>query len=132
MHTATDFRMPPNAKYRETYAEDDDDPTFIHTREAERPRYTRRRVAPSPPPRPSIDAPVGAWTVAEILLRFWYWIVLAGFLGMLGGYFGGTYLFKSGYVASAELIRRTFAGDQNASYKPHDFTEDGFKKLIKS
>lgn len=132
METITDFRMPPNAKYREMYAEDEEeDPTFIHTREAERPRYTRRRAASAPPP-PSVNAPVGAWTVAEILLRFWYWIVLAGFLGVLGGYFGGTYLFKSGYVASVELIRRTFGHDQNAAYKPHDFTEDGFKKLLKS
>jgi protein involved in polysaccharide export with SLBB domain/capsular polysaccharide biosynthesis protein len=134
METITDFRMPPNAKHRETYAEDEEeDPTFIHTRETERPRYTRRRPAsPSALPPPSVNAPVGAWTVAEILLRFWYWIVLAAFLGMLGGYFGGTYLFKSGYVASAELIRRTFGHDQNAAYKPRDFTEDGFKKLLKS
>ncbi len=129
METATDFRMPPHATYRETFTEDEGDPTFINAREVERPRYARRR--PGPPPGPSINAPVGAWTIIEILLRLWYWIILAAFLGLVGGYFAGTHFFKGGYVASVEMMRHTY-NNQDVAYQPRDFSEDGFTKLIKS
>ena len=122
--------MPPHTKYRESFVEDEEDPTFVHTRESYRPRYTRRR--PEPAPSPSVNAPVGAWTVAEILLRLWYWIVLAAVMGTLVGFLGGTYLFKTGYVGSVEMIRHDFVNQNDASYKPRSFTQDGFNKLIKS
>ena len=128
MQTVNDFRMPPHTKYRD-FPDEEVDPTFVRTREVERARYARRPMYGAPPP--SVNAPVGAWTALEVVLRLWYWILLTGFLGTVGGYFAGTHFFKSGYVASVEMMRHTF-NDQNAAYQPRDFSEDGFVKLMKS
>jgi protein involved in polysaccharide export with SLBB domain/capsular polysaccharide biosynthesis protein len=123
--------MPTNDQHRR-YAEDD--PTFVHARPADerRRRYRSYRTPLEPPPQqPSVNAPVGAWTVIEIVARWWYWIFLAGIVGILGGYFFGQKFFETGFIAYAELLQL----DPKSSlehYQPRQLTEEGFSRLLKS
>lgn len=123
---------PMRAKYRE-HEESGEGPTFVHARPAEERwrRRTRYQPAPEAPPPPSVNAPVGAWTVIETVARSWYWIFLAGILGLLAGYFFGQKFFQTGFVAWVELMRLDPASSME-HYKPRALTEDGFSKLLKS
>src|SRR5688572_5973143 len=124
--------MHTHAKRREYEQPRAEEPTFVHARPAEERRRRRSGYYASPElPPPSVNAPVGAWTVIETVARSWYWIFLAGILGMLGGYFFGQTFFQTGYIAFAELMRLD-PGASMEHYKPRVLTEDGFSKLLKS
>lgn len=124
--------MQTHGKRREYEEPRREGPTFVHARPAEERRRRRSGYyGPSEPPSPSVNAPVGAWTVIETVARSWYWIFLAGILGMLGGYFFGQTFFQTGFIAFAELMRLD-PGASMEHYKPRVLTEDGFSKLLKS
>lgn len=124
--------MPGQTKYRE-YAEEE--PTFVHARPAgERRRFRRFYREPVEPPQPppsSVNAPVGAWTIIETVARWWFWLLLAGIIGMLAGYFGGNKFFETGYIASVELMRIDPSSSMEF-YKPRPLTEDGFANVLKA
>ena len=123
--------MPGQAKYQE-YAEED--ATFVHARPAgERRRFRRYRepIEPPPQPPPSVNAPVGAWTVIETIARWWYWLMLAAIAGMLAGYFFGKKFFETGYIASVEIMRLDPSSSMEF-YKPRPLTEEGFANVLKA
>ena len=124
--------MPTHAQRQDEYQREDT--TYVHARPSEE-RSRRRRsyrapIDPAPPP-PSVNAPVGAWTVIETVARWWYWIVLAGIVGLLGGYFFGQRFFQTGFVASVELMRLD-PGASMEHYTPRSLTDDGFANVLKT
>src|SRR5690349_21187616 len=98
--------MPPHAQREEEFQQEE--PTFVHarpTRESRRERRSyRNRFEALPPEPPSVNAPVGAWTVIETVARWWLLIFLAAIAGMLAGYFFGKQYFQTGYVATVEIM----------------------------
>src|SRR3954469_20575677 len=123
--------MPPHAQQEEEYQQED--PTFVHARPTQERRRPRRgyRSRHEPPPEPSVNAPVGAWTVIETVARWWYWIFIAGLAGMLAGYFLGRKVFETGYIATVEIMRLD-PGATMEFYKPRALSEDGFAKVLKT
>src|SRR5437773_5474147 len=124
--------MPPHAQQEEEYQQEE--PTFVHARPTQGGRRARRgyRARFEPPPEgPSVNAPVGAWTVIETVARWWYWIFIAALAGMLAGYFFGRKFFETGYIATAEIMRLD-PGVTMEFYKPRALTEDGFAKVLKT
>src|SRR5262245_18796316 len=120
METVTELpNMSAHANRREYEESGEDEPTFVHARPVDERRRRRSHYRRSDPSTsaPSVNAPVGAWTVIETVVRSWYWIFLAGILGMLGGYFFGQNYFQTGFLASVELMRLD-PGSSMEHYKP--------------
>src|SRR5689334_3414147 len=120
-------------KYREHTEEE---PTFVHARPAggwrrNRRSYRDREPGDTPPPPPSVNAPVGAWTVIETVARWWFWLIIMAILGAAAGWFAGQKFFQTGFVASVEIMRLD-PGASMEHYKPRSLTEEGFGNVLKT